>query len=349
MGSYIMTTTLGMYLPKQFLDGPATDDALTSAVKAVAMAAYSRMAGNAQTMLDMGCREYTVALRRTNDMLPQARGGMLDRALATVLTLSLFESLVFKGQKEVSNWLAHTHGTVALLRMRGAQHMSSESWYLSVHAGYAIRLSCIWRRVEVPADLVALEEAYGLSRPNDPDLWIFSFMNKLASCMVRLYDQDLSFADDMLRLETEGRYGTSVEVLGSEGSGDHFDLLRLTKRWCVLIVLRMLLLECLGVRVDRKYLLPRFTKITEDIVHKLPKAVPLRNPDGRFLLTSRCYAGPLAFVGSSPFASPAQKEWAANQLQQLAYDADLPQVANMVAERSQTRGKGFWVSIYHLL
>ncbi|KAH7187439.1 hypothetical protein BKA60DRAFT_602397 [Fusarium oxysporum] len=124
------------------------------------MAALAKRHKSRET-LGMALKEFSTALAQTNASLADPSTATLNATLGAVLTMGLFESIVSTGKENIGNWTAHTLGTIALLRLRGLEQFSDLlGRRMCIHAAYNIRVSCINRAVEVPKDLIKLEEDF---------------------------------------------------------------------------------------------------------------------------------------------------------------------------------------------
>jgi hypothetical protein len=163
MVSYIDSTVYGSYLPQLYaeaaLQKPARD-ALVTTIRAASMAALARRHRSQET-LGMAFKEFSTALAQTNASLADPGTATLNATLGAVLNLGFFESIVSTGKHNINNWIAHTLGTIALLRLRGLQQFRDLfGRHMCIHAAYNIRISRIHRAVEVPKDLIKLEEDF---------------------------------------------------------------------------------------------------------------------------------------------------------------------------------------------
>ncbi|KAE8413748.1 hypothetical protein BDV36DRAFT_23746 [Aspergillus pseudocaelatus] len=82
----------------------------------------------------------------------------LVSTLISVLLLGLFESLIIRDRYSISSCAAHSHGTLALPRLRGCRQLSSpEGRSLLSHISTNIRSICLLESKPVPCDLLRLE------------------------------------------------------------------------------------------------------------------------------------------------------------------------------------------------
>ncbi|KAG5923534.1 hypothetical protein E4U53_003557 [Claviceps sorghi] len=203
--SYITATPFQEYLPAFFLDSPTTGDACSAAIEATALAAYSRRVRSCSHAKESRKR-YAEALVQANHLLSRPETAVLDRTLACVLVLGLFEAIVFEGGGPPASWTAHTNGSLQLLRLRGTKPFKSRlSRKLSFHASNNIKTSCIQRCVAVPDDFVALDRQLGSFSDADSPFVLFSPMiHEIASIKARaLADADCNLVHEALRLDRQ--------------------------------------------------------------------------------------------------------------------------------------------------
>ncbi|KAG4259085.1 hypothetical protein FPRO03_13307 [Fusarium proliferatum] len=161
--SYIDSTVYGGYLPQ--LDAETvlqncTQGALVSTIRAASMAAVARRHRSQETLC-LAFKELSTALEQTNVRLAEPAAAMLNATFGASLTLGLLELIVSTGKENINSWTPHTLGTMALLRLRGLQQFGDILGRpMCIHAAYNIRVSCIKRAVEVPQDLIRLEEDF---------------------------------------------------------------------------------------------------------------------------------------------------------------------------------------------
>ncbi|KAF4963181.1 hypothetical protein FSARC_8759 [Fusarium sarcochroum] len=185
MVTYLDATAYGSYLPQLYVEvilQQPPQGALFTAVRATSLAALAKRY-QSQEMMMTALKEFSAALIQTNASLAKPKVATLNTTLGAVLTLSLFESIVSNGQNNIKNWIAHTLGTIALLRLRGIQQFKDIlSRRMCIHAAYNIRVSCLNRAVEAPQDLLKLEaewyQAFDFPQPVRDH---YSIMDKVCS------------------------------------------------------------------------------------------------------------------------------------------------------------------------
>lgn len=204
MSAYIVSSPFEAYLSELYTTNTKLDDALSSAIHAASFAAFSQRIRDPHC-LEASRRRYALALTRTNASLACPQSAVLDKTLAAVLLLGLFETIVFQGRESPENWTAHTLGAVGLLRLRGPQQLKSRvSRMLFAQTANNIRTSCVQRSVAVPAEFVALnEEAMSYLDPQDPAVRLGPVIERTASIRAREKGGDASLLHDTLELDRD--------------------------------------------------------------------------------------------------------------------------------------------------
>ncbi|KAM0251258.1 hypothetical protein ACHAQJ_008291 [Trichoderma viride] len=192
MTSYITTSPFSGYLQELYVSAPAADDALSSAIYAASFATFALRTGNDE-YLNKGRSRYSLALSQTNVALQDSKIAVLDRTLAAVLLLGLFESTVFVGRASPVEWTMHMAGALKLLQLRGLQQFKSNvAHQMFVHAANNIRTSCIQREISVHNELLILNEsAMIFFDPKDPSRRFGAILDKVASIRARIRSSSL--------------------------------------------------------------------------------------------------------------------------------------------------------------
>ncbi|WXC67532.1 hypothetical protein SNK03_013335 [Fusarium graminearum] len=188
--TYIDATAYGAYLPQLYIEAilqQPVQGALFTAVRATSLAALARQR-KSQNIMKVAFKRFSTALSETNASLADPNEAILNTTLGAVLTLGLFESIVSNGCHNIRNWIAHTLGTIALLRLRGVhQFKDLLGRRMCIHAAYNIRVSCINRNVDVPEHLLDLEhewyQAFSFPKPVRDH---YSIMDRVCSVKARL-------------------------------------------------------------------------------------------------------------------------------------------------------------------
>ncbi|KAG5984862.1 hypothetical protein E4U55_002789 [Claviceps digitariae] len=203
--SYIRATAFQAYVPEFFIDSTSTGDACSIAIEATALAAYARRVRSPSHLKDSR-EKYAKALHQANDLLSRPETAVLDRTLACVLVLGLFEAIVFEGGRSPTNWTAHTEGSMQLLLLRGPQQFkSSLSRKITSHASNNIKTSCVQRSIPVPNEFMTLDKQLrGMQDADEPSAMLSPMIHEIASIKARaLADADCNLVHDALRLERQ--------------------------------------------------------------------------------------------------------------------------------------------------
>jgi Fungal specific transcription factor domain len=100
---------------------------------------------------------YSQALQATNAAL-QSNEAKEDSTLASVLVLSLFETIALDGQLSTKSWDTHTEGAYSLLQLRGLDSLKTPiGQRLYIHVSSNIRVGCVQRAVSPPKKFLELD------------------------------------------------------------------------------------------------------------------------------------------------------------------------------------------------
>jgi hypothetical protein len=192
MTSYISSSPFSGYLQDLYKKVQVVDDALSPAIYAASFATFALRTGNYEYLIK-GRSMYSLALSRTNTALEDPEIAVLDRTLAAVLLLGLFESTVFVGRASPVEWAMHMAGALKLLQLRGLQQFKSNvAHQMFVHAANNIRTSCIQREISVHNELLILNKsAMIFLDPKDPSKRFSALLDKVASIRARIRNSAL--------------------------------------------------------------------------------------------------------------------------------------------------------------
>lgn len=259
MTSYIVSSPFEGYLPHLYTSDSLVDDALSSAVSAAALATLALRVRSARYM-DVARRKYAVALHQTNSCLTVPARAVLDRTLAAVLVLGLFEAVVFQGGQSPTSWTAHTFGAMELLQLRGPrQFKSNMAQQLFAQASNNIRTSCIQRSVAIPAGFLAFSDQVKPSLdPEDPAVRLAPIVDKVAAIKAQSSrDPDPNILHEALALDRhivafaeelgeELLYTVQLEAEGApwayKNTVCRYPSLRVAKFWNAIRMLRAFLI-----------------------------------------------------------------------------------------------------------
>ena len=159
MSSYILSCPFHQYLPSLYpVHRPDEDDALSSSIATASFATFARRTGH-QAYMDRASRTYAIALAHTNAALADPATAVLDRTLASILLLAVFEGSIFPGAKSPDEWTAHLFGATRLLQLRGfAQFQHETGRHLYNHISNNMCASCMQRMVHLPVEFQVLDQ-----------------------------------------------------------------------------------------------------------------------------------------------------------------------------------------------
>jgi hypothetical protein len=159
MSSFAPTSPF-FYLPGLWFD-VMEDEGVRLAVTAPALATLA-FDSNRPELLSLARSYYSKALARTNNALSCSRLSVLDSTLLSVLLLTTFEAIVFRGRASPRSWDVHVQGTVALLTVRGESQFDSVIGQKLFHqASMNVRASCSQKRIPVPSKISNLQKYAG--------------------------------------------------------------------------------------------------------------------------------------------------------------------------------------------
>jgi hypothetical protein len=160
------------YLPQLYSD-ITPDSALFPVVHAVAIANLSRELRAPELQAEAQL-QYARALAATNSALACPKLAVQDSTLASVLLLSLFETITQQYRKMPSSWDSHIEGATALLKMRGMEQFRSKlGAHLYVQVSSSIRIASAQKCTPVSADFLEFNEmAMPFLDANNPTLRI---------------------------------------------------------------------------------------------------------------------------------------------------------------------------------
>lgn len=193
------------YLP-QLYSAITPDSALFPVVYAVAIANLSREM-RAPELRAEAQLQYARALAATNSALACPKMAIQDCTLASVLLLSLFETMTQQYRQMSSNWSSHIEGATALLKMRGMEQFRSKlGGQLYIQVASNIRISSAQRRTRVSADFLEFNEmAAPFLDANNPSLRISLVVDafaKLREAIASKHVEDSEFIiDSALQLD----------------------------------------------------------------------------------------------------------------------------------------------------
>ncbi|KAH8901170.1 hypothetical protein GQ53DRAFT_740260 [Thozetella sp. PMI_491] len=220
------------YLPELYSTLPHANH-LTLALSAPALVLLSENL-SLPTLLPLAHTHYVKALTHTNAALSSPRLATLDSTLLSVLLLSLFEALVFRGRQSPVGWNAHVQGCAVLLRLRGERQFDkSLGWHMYVHARGHILTSCAHRSIRALPELDLLQKhAARLANFGDSaSIRVGSVLDSFAN--LRASRKDISVAEFVWKITDLNReMGSLLDDLGKAAPVQVLDISSLPGRIC---------------------------------------------------------------------------------------------------------------------
>ncbi len=125
-------------------------------VRAVGLASMSHEVRRSDVM-DLARRQYSCALKTTNNALQSPEKAILDETLASVMLLALLEIVTHQDQESSDKWTNHVNGALALLVCRRPMQFKSVIGLLLFNQiSSSIRVSCVKRKLRIPSDVLSL-------------------------------------------------------------------------------------------------------------------------------------------------------------------------------------------------
>ncbi|RDI77243.1 hypothetical protein Vi05172_g12791 [Venturia inaequalis] len=216
------------YLPQLYSDiGPGSS--LFPVVHAVAIANLSREMRAPELQAEAQF-QYARALAATNCALACPQQAVEDSTLASVLLLSLFETMTQQYRQMPSSWSSHIEGATALLKMRGLEQFDSKlGSQLYIQVSSSIRISSAQRCTRVPADFLDFNEmALPFLDANNPTLRVSLLVDAFARFREAVANKN--FGDSGFIIDTALQLDQSVLMLLSTlPDGCDYEVIHLAK------------------------------------------------------------------------------------------------------------------------
>lgn len=154
MSSYVPGSRFEFLL--NMYDTLAPKKCLSATVDAVAQARFAWEKGEPDFM-EMARKSYSKALTETNLAISNPATALDDATLISVLLLSLFETIIWAGTGIPNNWIAHTRGALALVRLRGRKQFETPvGLQLFLQVTNILSVDSIRLHKRLPKDIVDL-------------------------------------------------------------------------------------------------------------------------------------------------------------------------------------------------
>jgi hypothetical protein len=165
----------------------AVDENVRIAMHAPALASLALVSRQPELMR-LARGHYSKALALTNKALGDPQAAVLDSTLLSVLLLSAFEGLAFRGRDSPQSWIAHIQGSATLLSLRGEKQLDSElGQKLFHHASLNISTCCSQQLTPIPTEFSRLQErAAHILDPNSPKFRTGKLLDRMAALRVNM-------------------------------------------------------------------------------------------------------------------------------------------------------------------
>lgn len=154
LGDYIQGSQFE-YLPWVYNACQATD-VLSPTLKAVGLASLSLYASRPE-LQGMALTFYGKAINAINEALQCQTAAQRDDVLASVMLLSLYETLTSRNTTDIQAWSTHMHGALSLVALRGPeQYQSKIGLGVFKQIATSIKLFCVQYHTRIPTQLRAM-------------------------------------------------------------------------------------------------------------------------------------------------------------------------------------------------
>jgi hypothetical protein len=145
------------YLTRAIKDYGPTSKALMSASKAAALANFARERHDGQLMR-FSRKAYLVAIRDVNFSLRSPTECTENGTLIAAMTMGLYEAITFDDKISLESWIAHSNGTLSLIKFRGDELLDTMfGKQIFCQVSNHIRANCAQTAAMLPKDLVDLD------------------------------------------------------------------------------------------------------------------------------------------------------------------------------------------------
>ena len=153
------------------------DENLLASMKAVGLAGYSHVTHSPQLMKGAR-RQYTKALRLTNEALASPTEAKKDSTLLAIMILGIFETVTGYNQKSFVAWSQHIKGAAALVSIRGTEQLRTPAGRrMFIQVCTNLLICCIQRRLPVPTHILEMRaEAARLIQIFEPGWFVQEYM-----------------------------------------------------------------------------------------------------------------------------------------------------------------------------
>jgi Fungal specific transcription factor domain len=153
------------YLPDMISDGSSSSQCLISAIQAVALANIASERKDGQLM-EYSKFVHVKAVRQVNQALKSSKEITRDSTLVATLVLGTFEALLLIDERSsfvnrcFKNWVAHSNGTLSLIRFRGREFLRTEfgkrAYFFVTNK---VRMNCFFLGLRLPPEIIELDKS----------------------------------------------------------------------------------------------------------------------------------------------------------------------------------------------
>ena len=202
------------YLPI-FHHDPRTDKRLSTALTAVALAAYAH-AFRYPDLLNEARNYFGSALHLVNTALSSHKEATKDSTIISIMLLSTFAALTCRSQQSLLDCGTHMDGIITVTKLRGHRSLESRNGLqLFLHLFSIIIHSCIYHSVQVPEELIKLHNYADTFLDMDNPAWkLLRILIKLAEFRANIRDHIL--CDNLAVIEAATRIDLELSLLGDQ-------------------------------------------------------------------------------------------------------------------------------------
>lgn len=166
--------------------------ALPATVQAASLARLAWELGQS-TLMTQAKRTYAKALAETNAALSDPATATNDAVLVSVLLLSLYETIVCSDAGTPDNWIMHTRGALALIKLRGKNQLNTQvGRQLFTQVANIICVDSLRSCTRLPPDLLELQDAALQYEDECPRFRMSSSTSDLATLLADIADGHLT-------------------------------------------------------------------------------------------------------------------------------------------------------------
>jgi Fungal specific transcription factor domain len=148
------------YLPTLIQQSASSGTGIVvAATYATAMANLARDRQDGELMC-FSRKFYIKAIRQVNRVInSKSKNATSNDTIVSTLVLALFETIALDGENSLKSWSAHTNGTMALIRNRGYDLISTDfGKKLYVQVSNSIRAHCVQSAIPPPPGFLSLDK-----------------------------------------------------------------------------------------------------------------------------------------------------------------------------------------------